>query len=792
MSELPLEEKSLMRNLPSSMIVLTVISLLLACGETNVEQKVDRFEYDLPEGGTYTFQAVNENIIQVRFTNDSIKSDQVYAPQGVLTSSMKYSETTQKVVLRTASVRVEIEKDNHLISYYNQEELKLVDKGGLLLANDSSYYQFELGREESIYGTGFRALPLNRRGEKLLVYNRPQYGYGWGEKNLNYTIPHWTSSRNYGLLIDNPARAQLDIGATDSSTLTYASKGGNLAYYFINGDNQKELLKQLTTLTGTQPLPPRWAFGNLQSRFGYRSQQEAEEILDKSLLAGYPVEAIILDIYWFGPELEDGQMGRLDWDRERWPDPKGMIDRFREKGVKTIVVTEPFFTRKSKHYSYLSDQNLLAKDSAGKTYDIEDFYFGVGGLLDVFKPEAKEWMWDRYKYIRSFGVDGLWVDLGEPEKHPHDMIHVNGRASQIHGVYGHEWSRMLYDGYGTDYPQERLFHMGRSGFVGTQRFGLIPWTGDVGRGWSGLQAQIPSILSMGMSGLGYMHSDAGGFSMIDEGDPVLYIRWLQLSTFTSIFRPHADAVVPPEPIFWDLLTQLMVRRIIELRYALLPYHYTLAYENSTEGLPFVRPMFMEFPEASDTLYQQFMYGQDLLVAPIIDSSKNSRKRVVFPTGEWYDYFRKKKFQGGKDTVVAAAVNDIPLFAKAGAIIPTAINNTSANTFSGDSLKISYFVSSQASERTFYFDDGKDPTAIKDNQHELLKSSVDVENGVFSFELRREGYYAGSPISRSIFWEVVGLKKKPTVLPEGADWDERTKVLTYQLELEKEATWAVKK
>lgn len=780
-----------MRNPLSSLIVWAVISLFLACGETNDVQKVDRFEYDLPNRGTYIFQAFDENTIQVRFTNDSIKSDQMYAPKGILTFTMMFSETAQKIVLGTVKVRVEINKLDHSISYYDQEDLKLIDKGGLLLANDSSYFQFELSEREAIYGTGFRALPLNRRGEKLLVYNRPQYGYGWGEKNLNYTVPHWTSSRNYGLLVDNPARAQLDIGATDSGTLTYASKGGNLTYYFINGDNQKELLKQLTTLTGTQPLPPRWAFGNLQSRFGYRSQQEAEEILDKSLKGGYPVDAIILDIYWFGPELEDGQMGRLDWDRERWPDPKGMIDKFRKKGVKTIVVSEPFFTRKSKHYSYLSEQNLLAKDSAGNTYDIEDFYFGVGGLLDVFKPEAKEWMWDQYKYIRSFGVDGLWVDLGEPEKHPHDMIHVNGRASQIHGVYGHEWARMLYDGYGTDYPQERLFHMGRSGFVGTQRFGLIPWTGDVGRGWSGLKAQMPAILSMGLSGLGYMHSDAGGFSMIDRGDKELYTRWLQLSTFTSIFRPHADAVVPPEPIFWDDDTQVIVKDLIDLRYSMLPYHYTLAYENSTEGLPFVRPMLMEFPEASDTLYQQLMYGQDLLVAPIVEASK-STKMVSFPRGEWYNYFTGEKFAGGRDTVVLAALNDVPVFAKAGAIIPTSSNTTSADTYNGENLKLTYFVGNQPSDRSFYFDDGEDPKAIEENRYELLNCFVDVQENTLAFGLSRQGQYPGNPASRSITWEVVGLKSKPLVMPDGADWEESSKVLTYTLTLEKEASWSVKK
>lgn len=564
-----------------------------------------------------------------------------------------------------------------------------------------------------------------------------------------------------------------------------------MAYYFINGEDQKELLGELVGLVGKQPLPPRWSFGNLQSRFGYRSQKEAEEILDKSLNAGYPVDAIILDIYWFGPELEDGQMGKLDWDLENWPEPEKMIRGFKKKGVKTVVVTEPFFTRKAQHYPYLSEKKYMALNEEGETYDIPDFYFGVGGLLDVFRPEARSWMWDQYKYIRSFGVDGLWVDLGEPEKHPYDMIHLVGKASQIHGAYGHEWAKMLYEGYQNDYGDERLFHMGRSGFVGSHRFGLIPWTGDVGRGWQGLKAQLPAILSMGISGLGYMHSDAGGFSMIDKGDPELYTRWLQLSTFTSIFRPHADQIVPPEPVFWDEKTQAIVKELIDLRYSLLPYHYTLAYENSQSGLPFARPMMMEFPGVSDTIYQQFMYGSDLLVAPVIEQGQTI-KEVSLPAGEWYDFTSNEKFTGNKQINVQSAIEEVPVFVREGTIIPTSPGTRSADTYNGENIVLSYYLSDQNSKRSFFFDDGADPLSIQSSKYELLKCEVDVSDDLMTFTVSREGSYSGAPESREVTWKVIGLEERPVTLPAEASWNEEDKALELSVSLTGSHSWELLK
>jgi alpha-glucosidase (family GH31 glycosyl hydrolase) len=251
--------------------------------------------------------------------------------------------TDSIVYFRTAEVRVEVQLTPFRIQFYDLESgLKLSEETGYSREADTTSLRFLLTPEEAIYGTGVRALPLNRRGYAFQCYNQPNYGYGMGAEFLNYSIPHIYSSNEYMLLIDNPAKAYFDIGKKENDIFDFSSLGGNMAYYFINGDSFNDLIQTYTQLTGRQPLPPLWAFGHLQSRFGYRTQSQADSILNLALEAGYPVDAIILDIFWFGEEIENGQMGQLDWDLEKWPDPEGMIKNWREKASKPLPSQSPF------------------------------------------------------------------------------------------------------------------------------------------------------------------------------------------------------------------------------------------------------------------------------------------------------------------------------------------------------------------------------------------------------------------------------------------------------------------
>ena len=699
------------------------------------------------------------------FSDSTVTGDRIYGPIISNTGRLKLQKEDDKVTLFTSKVKVEVSFDPVHFAYYDLTTgLKMQEDKGFHQREDVTGLSYLLKDGEAIYGTGSRSIPLNRRGYKFQCFNQANYGYGVGADFLNYSIPAYLSSEKYMVLIDNPARAWFDIGKTDTQVLDFASKGGNTVYYFINGNSYKELMSRYSELTGKQPLPPIWAFGNLTSRFGYHTQEETEYVVDSMISAGFPIDAIIIDLYWFGEELQDGYMGNLSWDTANWPDPDGMIQSFTEKKVKTITISEPFFTRKSKHFNYLSENKLLGLDSAGNTMTMPYFYFGDAGLIDIFKPESRDWWWQQYKTEKERGIAGWWGDLGEPEVHPDDMVHVNGLAQEVHGVYGHEWVAMLYENYQKEYPNERLFKLGRAGYAGSQRYGLIPWSGDVGRDWSGFQAQNNVMLGMSLSGLPYMHSDAGGFAMHPR-DSILYLRWCQYALFTPVFRPHGDPNAPSEPIFYHKKVQDILKENIKLRYAMLPYNYTLGWKTEQTGQPMALPLFYEFEDQniSDTLSDQHMWGTSLMVAPVWTKEAETRT-VYLPEGDWYDFYDYTAYEGGGYETVTVSDENIPVFARGGSFVPLADVVLHTDDYTGDNLEILCFLDEQKQEfkGEVYFDDGYQKGAFARGEYQLLYLSYAKTENNQSITFTQSGNgYEEAPELRNLTFKVIGIEKEPT-------------------------------
>ncbi|RAK65111.1 TIM-barrel domain-containing protein [Hymenobacter edaphi] len=446
---------------------------------------------------------------------------------------------------------------------------------------------FRLQPDEHLYGTGSRALPLDRRGRRLILYNEAHYGYQNGEPTLNLTLPTVLSSRGYLLFFDHHAPGTLDLGATDKNVLEYRGEGlRSLAYFIVAGDSYAEILSRYTALTGRQPLPPRWGLGLLQSRFGYKSEAEMLQVARRMRQADFPLDALVLDLYWFGGTR---QQGDFRWAPAGFPDPRRLTRRLDSLGIKTLLISEPYVMRASLNDALVRRQGLVGRDAAGQPYTVESFWAGPATLLDMYRPAARQWLWEQYARLKQDGVAGWWTDLGEPENQPADMYYDAGPTRRTHNGYGQRWASILSEGYARHYPQERLFNLARSGWAGVQRHSVFPWSGDVNRSWSGLQAQVPIMLSLGLGGVGYMHSDAGGFG-VGPTDPELYTRWLQLASLGPILRPHGGPEVPPEPYQWPPATQAAVRPYTHLRYRLLPYLYSLAWENAQTGTPLARPL----------------------------------------------------------------------------------------------------------------------------------------------------------------------------------------------------------
>lgn len=757
--------------------------------------------------GSYKFQFYSQNILKVSYLPEGIMIHDtsisvIMKPEEVKT---KLFEDDNSILWSYGKMQLKIQKEPFKISYYYESELLISEELGFFEKEKSSGIRFEMSEQEAIYGTGERAVPLNRRGYKLELFNRPDYNYGLNARNLNYGLPVLLSNRKYLLFIDNPQKGYLDIGESEKSIIEFGAIGGEMKYYIIAGHSHQDISASFTQLVGRQPLPPRWALGNLQSRMAYRTQKETESIVNQMIEKNYPLDAIILDFYWFGDSIKGG-LGNLKWYEKNWPDPEKMILDFKKKGVKTVLITEPYVIDTSYWFEHGDTSQLFATNKAGETYVMKEFYFGHGALMDLFKTDTKDWFWNQYNKQIEIGVAGWWGDLGEPETHPEDMYHINGKAFEVHNMYAHEWAKMLSDKYEENYPETRLFHLNRSGATGTQRYSIFPWSGDVSRSWSGFQAQLPLMLNMSLCGLGYISSDLGGFAL-GEKDEELYTRWLQMGVFNPIFRPHGSGI-PSEPIFFSEETQTIVRKSIKLRYRLMPYIYNASYENTVHGKPIVKPLFYyhggdRFEDYSALYY----YGDQLIVAPVVNKGELI-KTIEMPDGPWYDFYTADYYEGGKAYDLEVTMDKIPVFVKGGSFIPMLNDYQSTDRYPDQILYIHYYPSEKNTISTYslFEDDGTNAKNIEEGNYQITHFTASNEAEALYIHVNKEKTeFKYHKNERRMVWvlhhidefpnavEIDGEKQfvynvlqKPAIKNVDAKYDENTQTLYINMPWDKDA------
>ena len=686
--------------------------------------------------GVYKIVPYNNNIIETTFTpTGEVEKTESHAvilePKDI---DISFVETANEVVLMTGEIVTKVQKSPFQIKYYHNNKLLISEAKGYVKNDSLETIDFNIKSNEILYGGGARALGMNRRGNRLKLYNKAHYGYETRSELMNYTMPIVVSSDKYLLHFDNATIGFLDLDSKQNNHLMYETISGRKTYQIVAASTWPKLIDQYTNLTGKQPMPPRWALGNFTSRFGYHSQYEVEKTINKFKDLNVPVDAVILDLYWFGKTIT-GTMGNLEVFRDSFPDFEGMISRLKAKGVKTITITEPFVLTTSNRWEEAVEQQVLATDSLGKPYTY-DFYFGNTGLIDIYNPKGASWFWSIYKGLREKGIVGIWGDLGEPEVHPTALKHYNSSADEVHNIYGHDWAGLIYKGYKNDFSEERPFILMRAGYSGSQRYGMIPWSGDVNRTWGGLQSQTEIALQMGLQGLGYMHSDLGGFAG-DNLDDELYTRWLQYGVFQPIFRPHAQEEVPSEPVYRSEEALKLSKKAIALRYALLPYNYHLVFENNTQGLPLMRPLFFEDSRSEmNTVSSTYFWGNDFLISPVTNAGQ-VQQMVDFPnTGNWYDFYNNKAYVGGKSQFVNTVKTSIPTFVRGGAIIPIIDPVQSTDEYELNNFQLHYYFDQKVkkSERLIYNDNGLLANAYENDQYELLKVTAQHNSNRIQMEL----------------------------------------------------------
>lgn len=740
--------------------------------------------------GIYYIKPYSDKIVETTFLPTSEKLNPT-SHAVVLTPAkavFKVKQTQNEITYSSNGITVSVQKSPFQISYLYKNKPLISEKNGYAKRENSSKEQpketleFNLDRTEALYGAGARALGMNRRGNRLELYNQADYGYGTHSKKMNFSIPLVMSSKIYAVHFDNGAIGWLDLDSKKDNTLVYETISGRKTYQVIAGDTWTDLTTNYTSLTGKQPLVPRWVLGNFSSRFGYHTQEEVTKTIDKYIKDEIPVDAIILDLYWFGKTVQ-GTMGNLDWDKDNFSDPKKMITDLNSKGVKTILITEPFILTTSSKWQEAVDKKVLATDNAGNPFKY-DFYFGNTGLVDVFKPEGKDWFWNIYKNLVNQGVGGWWGDLGEPEVFPSAAFTAQGTADEVHNIYGHTWAKMIRDGYKNDFPNVRPFILMRAGYSGSQNYGMIPWSGDVSRSWEGLQSQPEIALQMGMQGMAYMHSDLGGFAG-DYFDNELYIRWLQYGVFQPVYRPHAQEDVPSEPVNKDIVTKAKAKKQIELRYQMLPYNYTLAFENNDKGFPLMRPLFFEEPSNEKLLNScdSYLWGNDFLVTPITKAGVTNTT-VYFPkNNNWYDFYTGEKHEGGATENIAVSADNIPVFVRGGAFIPMikTIQNTTKYSLANFDLHFYFDEKATSSTGKLYNDDGLTPNAFEKGAYEILNFSSNVTSKVIMLKVNTTVGKTFTSSDKNITLLVHNISSKPTkVTINGANIDFKTNANTIEI------------
>jgi|GEM_PF-14186 len=708
--------------------------------------------------GELRITPLDESAFEIHYAEDGLVQLPSFAlrgnPPGIPTA---FEETEGSIIVRIAGLTASVSKSPVRIEYLRDDNALLSEDEGYFRNDTMRGFRFRLGPGEKILGGGERVLGMDRRGQRMPLYNKAAYEYTTHTDQMYYSLSAVLSSDRYMIVFDNSASGWLDIGKSDPDVLAFEAVSGRTAYLVIAGDDYPAVIRNLTDVTGTQPLPPRWAFGNFASRFGYHSEQEARDVVQRFRDADMPLDAVILDLYWYGPDIK-GHVGNLDWYRPAFPTPEDMIADFAADGVRTIAVTQPFVLSTSNNWQEAVDNDVLAKNDNGEPYRF-DFYFGNTGLIDVFDANARQWFWQAYDRLFDQGIAATWGDLGEPEVHPDDIQHwlsdyaIQARGDAVHNAFGHVWAKMVYENQVANFPDMRPLLLMRSGFVGSQRYALVPWTGDVSRSWGGLKPQVELSLQMGLFGLAYTHSDLGGFAEGKEFDKELYIRWLQYGTFQPVYRPHGQEHIASEPVFHDRETRDIVRDYIDLRYRLLPYNYTLAWENSTTGMPLMRPLFFE-DEADTSLIDNddaYLWGNAFLVAPVTDPGADSIA-IDLPAGAWFDFWDDTRYAGSQTVNVPVTLETIPVLVRAGSFVPMVDVVQTTRDYSSEHLTLHYYAdeSVKHSTGTMYEDDGSSRLSLEFGQFELLRFDAERDGDSLVVELRRDGgSYDGMPGTREL-------------------------------------------
>jgi alpha-D-xyloside xylohydrolase len=559
---------------------------------------------------------------------------------------------------------------------------------------DPPFYQvgatFVSPNDEHYYGMGQNHEGyLDRRGHAVRCahdYNAPA--------GPSVCVPFVVTNKGYGLVWDNPGKTTAQFGFNEVTKWT-SDVGQRVSFFVIEGKTYDEIYEGYKLLTGDVPMLPKAAYGYIQCKQRYTTQAEllavAKGYRDRKL----PADVLVID--WF----HYTKMGEMDLDPAKWPDPAAMNRELHAMGFHTMISVWPRFVPEDRYYKTVLDHGWFLHQADGTPINGQP-YDKAGSDIDTTNPDAARWYWGviRDNYVAK-GFDAFWADETEPDLPPTGSYFHVGPGTQFYNVYPLFHTAAIYDGFRRDLKSRALI-LARDAYLGAQHNGAIFWSSDIYPTWDTLKRQVPTGINFVASGMPYWSTDIGGWQylpashtpelppLINPSDaraevgnyddyPELYVRWFEYGAFQPNFRAHGSR---PENEVWSYGKQAepILEKYLRLRYTLMPYIYSLGYRTHQTGAPFMRGLFMDFgddPKVA-SIGDEYMFGPALLVAPVVEQGRTSRE-VYLPAGtDWYNFWTNERLRGGQTINVAAPIDTLPLFVRAGSILPMGVPVESTN------------------------------------------------------------------------------------------------------------------
>lgn len=724
--------------------------------------------------GQLRLAILSSNLVRVRFNpNRNFLPRRSWAVTVEDTSWLPVSydvkDGSDSVAITTEKIKIRIPKNTGAITCLDQADRPFAqDFEGIIWRGDTIAVKKRIETDEHFYGFGERTGLLDKLGHRLTNWTTDSLDYNTLTDEMYQAIPFFLALRpqvGYGIFFNTTCWSRFDVGAEQAGILQMEARSSELDYYIIYGPEPATILETYTALTGRMDLPPQWAIGYHQCRWSYRSEAEVRELAAEFRQRRIPCDVIHLDIdYMSGFRV-------FTWSKERFPNPSQLIHDLQQDGFKVVTIVDPGVKfEPDSDYQVLEtglQRNYFVCHRDGQVF--HGYVWPDRAVFpDFMRAEVRQWWGEQQQALTDAGVAGIWNDMNEPalndrpfgdpgDKIPLPLDAPQGDAreqtthAETHNLYGMMMARAAAEGLKRLRPNQRSFVLTRSGYAGIQRWSSV-WTGDNHSRWEYLEMSLPMLCNLGLSGVAFVGADIGGFAGNATGE--LFARWMQVGTLYPLMRAHSIInSMQHEPWVFGERVEQTCRKYIELRYQLLPYLYSCFWQAATTGAPILRPLLYHYandPQVSQ-LHDQVMLGPSLMAAPVLRPGVEYRS-VYLPEGVWFDWWTGERLQGATHILAHAPLERMPLYVKAGAVIPLAPAMQYVKETPVSQLRIKVW--SGTGKWTLYEDDGES-FEYENGIWTTTTYQVRVDNGATIVEIdERVGKWQPQP--RTVTVEVVGV------------------------------------